>query len=327
MTSPTRKQQKERIQSFAEQNRDILNVDLKEALLIIEKSVSGGETSTENLPNWLDQRFIPNRVEINKNEYAEMCVNALKAVSNIAATDYGTSRQRDFGQLWADMIRGYLGEIAFVKFLKNKWGIEADLCHEKGSLNDYLPLDIHEVRIPPENLRKPKINISIKTTKWNGIWLDIPGDQFSHSDVHVFVKVGVGRDHLFSFFKEIDVFDKILKIGEEVGSLDTDDSNKLLNTIPSFSPINAYICGFADKSGHYEVLSYSGKMGRKNYTIEGWNGPISSGDLEKLKVKEDIQGTVKFLGIGKFSHEKGYLFNAGSLKWNMNDWDSVIKKL
>tara|TARA_Y100000589_G_C27064947_1_gene592916 strand:+ start:46 stop:1029 length:984 start_codon:yes stop_codon:yes gene_type:complete len=327
MTSPTRKQQKERIQSFAEQNRDILNVDLKEALLIIEKSVSGGETSTENLPNWLDQRFIPNRVEINKNEYAEMCVNALKAVSNIAATDYGTSRQRDFGQLWADMIRGYLGEIAFVKFLKNKWGIEADLCHEKGSLNDYLPLDIHEVRIPPENLRKPKINISIKTTKWNGIWLDIPGDQFSHSDVHVFVKVGVGRDHLFSFFKEIDVFDKILKIGEEVGSLDTDDSNKLLNTIPSFSPINAYICGFANKSGDYEELSYSGKIGRKDFTIEGWNGPRSPGDLEKLKVKEDIQGTVKFLGIGKFSHEKGYLFNAGSLKWNMNDWDSVIKKL
>ena len=327
MTSLTIKQQKERIQSFAELNRDILNVDLKQALLIIEKSVSGGETSIENLPNWLDQRFVPNRVEINKNEYAEMCVNALKAVSNIAATDYGTSRQRDFGQLWADMIRGYLGEIAFVKFLKNKWGIEADLGHEKGSLNDYLPLDIHEVRIPTENFRKPKINISIKTTKWNGIWLDIPGEQFSHSDVHVFVKVGVGRDHLFSFFKEIGVFDKILKIGEEVGSLDGDDSNKLLNTIPSFSPINAYICGFADKYSDYEVLSYSGKIGRKNYTVEGWNGPRNSGDLEKLKVKEDVQGTVKFLGIDKFSHEKGYLFNAGSLKWNMNDWDSIIKKL
>ena len=297
------------------------------SLLIIQKSVFGGETSIENLPNWLDQRFIPNRVEINRDEYAKMCVNALKSVSNIAATDYGTSRQRDFGQLWADMIRGYLGEIAFVKFLKNKWGIEADLGHEKGALSDYLPLDIHEVRRPPENFRKPKINISIKTTKWNGIWLDIPGEQFSHSDVHVFVKVGVGRDHLFAFFKEISVFDKILKIGEDVGSLDRDESNRLLKTLPSFSPINAYICGFADKSSDYEELSYSGKTGRKNYTIEGWNGPIRSGDLEKLKVKESIQGKAEFLGIGKFSHEQGYLFNAGSLKWNMNDWDSVIKKL
>ena len=46
-----------------------------------------------------------------------------------------------------------------------------------------------------------KLNISIKTSKWNGIWLDIPGNQFEHSDIHVFVKIGAGRDHLFAFFK------------------------------------------------------------------------------------------------------------------------------
>ena len=257
-----------------------------------------------------------------------MCVSALKTVRNVAPTDYGSSRQRDLGQLWADMIRGYLGEVAFQQFLEKNWGIKSSLGHEKGSLKEYLPLDIHEVTFPGKPSKSPRIKISVKATKWNGIWLDIPGNQFNHSDIHILVKVGVGRDHLFSFFKKISVFrDKILKLGQEIGIITKEESEVLFNSLPDFSPIPAYICGFAKKSNHFNSLSYSGKKGRKHYKITGWNGPILPSDLETIKQKEEVVGNIKFEGIGEFSHDQGYLFNTGNLLWEKNDWDEVVRSL
>lgn len=296
--------------------------------VIREKSEISGEFTEESFDDWFHNRFASNIVVLSKEEYAQMCVSALKILSNVAATDYGSSRQRDMGQLWADMTRGYLGEMALLKYLRTHWEIKSSLGHEKGDLADYLPMDIHEVAFPGEKPRRPKINISVKTTKWNGIWLDIPGDQFSHSDVHVLVKVGIGRDHLFAFFKEISVFkDKVLKIGEEVGSLSKGESQKLYDSLPSFKEVPAYICGFALKDAKYSPLPYAGRKGRLNYNITGWNGPISSGDLERIKEREGVQGKVKFEGIGEFSHDSGFLFSTGSLLWGREDWDKVIARL
>lgn len=296
--------------------------------VIKEKSKISGEFQDGSFDDWFINRFEKNLIVLTKDEYTLMCVNALRILPNVAATDYGMSRQRDMGQLWADMTRGYLGEMAFLKYLRKHWGIESSLGHEKGSLEEYLPMDIHEVSKPGEKPRKPKINISVKTTKWNGIWLDIPGDQFRHSDVFVLVKIGIGRNHLFAFFKELSVFkDKVLKAGEDVGSLTKVESQELYDSLPSFKEVTAYICGFALKDANYLPLSYSGKKGRKNYTISGWGGPISSGDLEIIKTREQISGNIKFEGIGEFSHDDGYLFSTGNLLWGKDDWDKVIAKL
>lgn len=140
-----------------------------------------------------------------------MCIDALKIVSTTAGTDFGSSRQRDFGQVWADMTRGYLGEYAFKKFLEKTYSISCELGHEIGNLGDYLPTDIHNIKKSGESWRKPKLSIGVKAVKWNGIWFDIPSDQFNHSDIHVLVKVGTARDHLFAFFKQLSVFkDKVL---------------------------------------------------------------------------------------------------------------------
>ena len=70
-----------------------------------------------------------------------------------------------------------------------------------------------------------------------------------------------------------------------------------------------------------------GKLGRKNYKITGWNGPISSGDLDKIKNREHVQGKIEFEGIGKFAHDNGYLFNAGNLLWQEKDWKGLIEKI
>jgi hypothetical protein len=304
-----------------------LGIEEEEADKILEKAESGGEISSEcNIETWLKERFVPNTVLIDEIGYAKMCVDALKILGTTAATDYGGSRQRDLGQLWADMTRGYLGELAFSLFLKKKWEIDCELGHEVGFLKDYLPMDVHRIREKQSTYRNPKINISVKTTKWNGIWLDIPGDQFNHSDIHVLAKVGTGRDHLFAFFKALSVFkDKVLQRGKDVGCLSEEEAEKLFDALPSFRPIPAYICGFVKKDAEFKHLSYGGKKGRKNYNITSWSGPINPGDLDLVKKKENVSGKIEFEGIGSFAHEKGYLFSTGNLLWRSDDWDSVIK--
>ena len=306
-----------------------LGVDIIEATMILEKAEIGGEiNNTVPIEKWLNERFLPNCIFIDEDGYARMCVDALKILSFTAATDYGSSRQRDMGQLWADMTRGYLGELAFITYLEHRWKINATLGHEVGALKDFLPEDIKSVKKENEPERSPKIKVSIKTVKWNGIWFDIPGDQFSHSDVQILVKVGAGRDHLFAFFKQISVFkDKVLKRGQDVGVLTQDSASKLFDQLPSFKPIPAYICGFVLRDVQYQNLSFSGKRGRKNYTITSWNGPIMSGDIEQIKLRENIAGSVKFEGIGEFAHDSGYLFNTGNLIWEENNWHELIDRI
>lgn len=308
---------------------NILNVDEGEAEKILSKAVEGGEIKTfKEFEMWLNHRFLKNCVFINEDGYAQMCVNALKILSTTAATDYGSSRQRDLGQLWADMTRGYLGELAFALFLEKRWNIKAKLGHELGKLEKYLPMDIHQIQKQGEPLRTPNLKIGIKAIKWNGIWLDIPNNQFHHSDIHVVVKVGAGRNHLFAFFKTLSVFkDKVLKRGQEAGVLTEQESEELFNCLPSFKPIPAYICGFVKKETQYLPLSYGGRIGRKNFTITEWNGPIKPGDLEKVKESKNIPGKVAFEGIQKFSHDNGYLFNMGNLLWNDNEWEKICKQL
>jgi len=317
------------IREVAEIIKEKLSIDEPDAMRIVEKAITGREiTDGFGFEKWLRERFLPNCVFIDEEGYSKMCVDALKILSVTAATDYGSSRQRDMGQLWADMTRGYLGELAFILFLEQRWGIKAELGHEVGLLKDFLPADIKAIKKPGEPARDPKLQLSIKTTKWNGIWLDIPGDQFNHSEIHVLVKVGAGRDHLFAFFKKISVFkDKVLKRGQEVGVLTEDSAKELFDKLPSFKPIPAYICGFTLKNTQYSKLCYTGKKGKKHYNVYSWNGPINPGDMEAIKNIESIAGKVSFEGIGDFAHDKGYLFNAGNLLWQDKDWKTVIDKL
>jgi hypothetical protein len=308
------------------------NILEKEAQSILDKAVEGGEISLE-MPadDWFNDRFLPNAVMIDEKDYAHMCVDALKIVSKTAPTDFGGSRQRDLGQLWADMTRGYLGEIAFVKFLDKNLNIKAKLDHEIGDLEKFLPMDIHEVKGPNDSdFRKPGLTIGIKTIKWNGIWFDIPGDQFNHSEIHVLVKVGTGRDHLIAFFKSISVFkDKILKEGLKVNAISQAEADDMYAKLPSFQPIAAYVCGFALKSKAYGSLPYGGIKKTKNFTINSWNGPIESGDLEKIKQLQGLQADakIKFLNIGDFAHDKGFLFNTGNLLWRSQDWQIALQNL
>ncbi len=300
----------------------------KNAKTLIEKSLKTSEIENLNsFDDWMTNRLIPNLVFIEKEDYAKMFYSALKIVSSTAATDYGSSRQRDFGQLWADIVRGYLGEIAFVKFAK-KFNIVVNLGHERGTLQEYLPSDISSVEINNKT-RDAKLKVSIKTTKFNGIWLDIPGAQFKHSDVYILVKIGIQRDHLFAYFKEMSVFkDKILKYGNELGVLTNDDCLTLLNEIPAFERIPAYICGYVQSNEYLNTTpKHKGKKGRKNYTISSWEGALSDTYLETIKKNENVTGKVSFEGIGSFSHDNGYVFSTDVFHFNLDSWKQFFSRI
>lgn len=310
--------------------RDILGTSYKEATMIYSKSHIGGEFIDHDAAEvWFEQRFKPNLVWIDEDGYTAMCIDALKILSLTAATDFGSSRQRDFGQHWGDMTRGYLAEYAFAIFLQSNWDMTVQLGHEVGDIEQYLSSDVQGVKLDSASaFRDPNIALSIKGTKWNGIWLDIPGAQFAHSDAHILVKVGVERDHLFAFFKHISVFrDKILHKGVEVGALAQNEADQLFDNLPTFRPIPAYVSGFAERDAEYSALSYSGKKGRKHYKVRGWRGPMNPDQLLEIAKREQLpaDGKAEFEGIGTFKHS-GYLFNVGNLKWSKSDWEKAIIK-
>lgn len=303
-----------------------LHVSEVEAKRIYEKAKIGGECTEEDALSWLEKRFLPNLVWIDEAGYTKMCIDALKILQKTTATDYGSSRQRDLGQLWGDMTRGYLAEYAFVQWLEHKWGVQSELSHEHGEIAGYLASDIGSVFKPLETQkRRPYLKLSIKGTKWNGIWLDIPGAQFHHSDVHILVKVGVSRDHLFAYFKSISVFrDKVLQRAVESGFLTSVEADSLFSQLPQFTNIPAYICGFATHDDVSVKPTHTGKKGVKHYTITAWRGPLSDSALEVIRRQEGVDGQIKFEGIGRFSHHSGFLFNTGNLLWEHVDWEKRV---
>jgi hypothetical protein len=306
----------------------LLGVSEAIAGAIFEKANVGGEVAACGGPDaWLKDRLRPNLVWIKSEEYARMCAEALPVALKTVASDFGGARQRDFAQLWADTTRGYLGEFALKKHL-DSLGCQVQLAHKVGELKEFLKLDIHLVKKDGEPERVPKVNIGIKTTKWNGIWLDIPGAQFSHSNFHTFVKVGVGKDHLIAFFKDLSVFkDKVLKKGVEVGAFTLAEADNIYDNLPTFQKIPAYICGFVDVTDFQRPEpEYDGKVGRKHYIVSKWAGPYSEDLLKAAGKTKNISGVAKLEGIQKLNHA-GYLFNAGSLKWKKADWDILIAAL
>ena len=125
--------------------------------------------------------------------------------------------------------------------------------------------------------------------------------------------------------------DKVLKKGVDVGSINLDEADELYNSLPSFTNIPAYICGFVMNNKSYPTLPYGGKAGRNIFTVTSWNGLYNKDqDLKELieieKVKKSGINTAKFQGIGNFAHS-GYVFNTGNLLWTKQDWDLIINQL
>lgn len=311
---------------------DFVGMDSDIAFQFINKAYDAkvfASTSENVLTEWYENRFKPYVFLLGEHEYTQASIQSLRIQFRIAGTDYGTSRQRDLGQKWSDTIRGYLGELGVKQIFKKKLDIDITLGHEPGELDEYLSVDIHKVKLPNEAvLRPPNINVSIKTTKSNGIWLDIPGDQFSHSDVYILALIGVDVNHLFSFFKHLSVFkDKILKQGLDNNYINQEVADEIYNKIPSFKKIYGYIPGLVTSNTNIDSYTYEGKMGKSNYKISNWCGKYETEYLQDIRTKHGA-GKVEFEGIVSFTQSNRHIFGLKSLKYSEEDWnENLITKI
>jgi hypothetical protein len=301
------------------------------------------------LQNWLEW-LKSAKVVLEQKDYLSAAVYALGLAPRLAATDYGTARQRDLGQLWTDAIRGFLGEIAFVKWLRERHRKRVELDYSVGPLEEYLPRDIKSV-----DGREPRLNISIKTTKLGGIWLDVPGAQIMHSDVYVLVRVGVTREHFIAFLKAISVIrDKLFSRAVEHGVADEKFLEQVWESLPEFRPVPAYVAGFLPVKRGDHTADFPDMLGALPQSIQC---VIHDADCE-VKVKRaevnsflgfwhpgrqecreqlvdvlkrkgrDVEGKkVEFAGIGDFTRAWHFLANSGRLKRRDDEWSVLLQLL
>ena len=323
----TKKQDKENISFFAQSVilADFPDMSIDIAIQFISKALDTRiiiDSTYDNLNYWYINNFKSRVFTIDEDDYTEATIQSLKIQHQIAGTDFGTSRQRDFGQKWSDTIRGYLGEIGVKKFLKKSFNLDINLGHELGELEKYLKTDIHEVKFNKDKtFRKSKIKVSIKSIKSNGIWFDIPGAQFNHSDIYILSSLGISVDHLFSYFKNLKIFEEvILKKGIQKKIISENHADEILNLIPNFKKIYGYIPGFIKKEvTNVEGFIYEGKKGRTNYKIHHWSGLYKQEFLKSIARDESVK-KVDFLGIGQFSSSNKHVFGLKSLSFKDIEW-------
>jgi len=286
--------------------------------------------------DWMQKRFTYQLVWLDKNDYSKALVRALWLAPVFAGTDFGSSRQRDMGQVWTDTARGFLGEIAVSKFLLDKFSVKTKLDTRRGELTEFLPTDIAQVQLSGGEWKAPQLRISMKTTKFNGRWLDCPGAQFDHSDVFVLVKIGILRQHFLAFLKAISFLrDKLFVAAKDLGELNDEDANQLWNEIPEFQSMPAYIAGFLYKSDINLPIHMvnAGLKGRKNKRIVVHQG-IGLFSPETIRGYPEIQkldpsGSLpieiepiidSLTGTHFFAH-------SGGLSYGAESWQKLVNSL
>lgn len=311
---------------------------ISQAHTLFEKEADLWESDPNGFLSFLQN----NGLVLTENDYLRAAVVGLSLVHRLKSTHYGTSQQRDFGQKWVNLIAGLLGEIAFTKIvsLKTHGRIVPLPDASKLELEEALSGDIKELLINGTEKKPPKKSVSIKTTKLNGYWLDIPYAQIKRSGLFVLVKVGVDQNSLFEFFSRQKVWRHLLNkykdlIQNELFASEhkeVSDAEKLIEEAGGPIVYLAVVSGWQkgeelDKT--FKAMKY--RKTRKYLSVFEGLGIITTGKGLSSKdihlnspedQKEDLK--VKFKPIEEFSSSAHTLCSIGCLKRSL---DELIEEL
>jgi len=336
----TKKQtEEERIETVKELLSEKLSK--KNAQYLSERLIKGAESGLEieDFDDWIGKRLMPQIVWLDKMDYTRAITRALPQALEFAATDFGSARQRDLGQLWTDTARGFLGEIGFKEFLQEKFEkrIEHDITMDK-TLDDYVLSDIEYVIDPNGKKRRPRINVSVKTGKFNARWLDEYGSKkASVVDAFVFVRVGTVREHFVAFLKAISFLrDKLFPEAEKLGELTAQTGKELWERIPEFEPIPAYVTGYLMRSEiklpiHDLRIKVSGRKNRRILITQGVGEFTESVLREDPRIEEvDPEGELPIVidGINSEVGDSPHFYaNTGALDFGIEKWGEFVERL
>lgn len=189
-----------------------------------------------DLKNWLkDYRW--RTIDLNMDDYL-LCLDFALAqhFRGYVLSDWGTARQREFGQKITNWVKGQLAEVAVKKFFKNEFDVEIELdfdIHEK-----IVPQDIISIAKRGMRSRDPKIGVGIKSSKPKSAYLVLGENEVAlpgrKSDVYIFCRPDIPDDHLLRLARG-----KIIKAVEDKPLFPT-----YKDQIPVFENMPCEIAGY-----------------------------------------------------------------------------------
>lgn len=220
----------------------------------------------EELERWM-RGYKSRTVELDFEDYA-LCLDFALAqhFRGYVLSDWGTARQREFGQKVTNWVKGQLAEVAVKKFLKKEFGIEVELdfrIYEK-----IVPQDIIGV-IESGKKREPRIGIGIKSSKPKSAYLVLGENEVilaeRRSDVYILCRPDIPDDHLLRLGRD--------QIVEAVKN--QQHYARYKNEMPSFENMSCEVAGWCRVEELERVTEIPGQV------FTGIRFVKKSGDLHK----------------------------------------------
>ncbi len=225
----------------------------------------------ENLQKWLDD-FRWRTIELNMADY-QLCLDFALAqhFRGYVLSDWGTARQREFGQKITNWIKGQLAEVAVKKFLKKEFGYDIELDF---AIHDQIvPQDIIGIAEKGKK-RPPKIGVGIKSSKPKSAYLVLGENEITlderRSDVYIYCRPDIPDDHILRLTR-----DEIIKAVKDEPHFST-----YKEKIPFFTPIPCEIAGWCEpgelekvsgiEGQEFDGIRYVKKSGLLHRTREDW---------------------------------------------------------
>lgn len=227
------------------------------------------------LRNWLVE-YRNRIVNLSVEDYL-ICLDFALAIhlsDGDARADWGTGRQREFGQKISNWVRGLLGERALKKFLEEKFGITVVLDF---NLYDHIVAqDIREVW-SGDRVITPAFTVGVKSSKPKNSFLILSQSEVEieerHCDAHVFCRVDLPDDHLLRICRD-DIerrLDSLQHHNLQAGL----HLNSYRNQLPTYAPIRCEIAGWCTTANLRPVMEIPGQ------NFENPNHVIESGLLNR----------------------------------------------
>lgn len=217
------------------------------------------------LDNWAQKRK-SKTVDLTKDDYA-LCLDFALAqhFRNYVMSDFGSGRQREFGQKITNWVKGQLGEVAVKKFFKQKFDFDIELDFEIH--DEIVPQDIVSV-VENGKTRNPKIGVGIKSSKPKNVYLVLGENEITRSerrsDVYIYCRPNIPDDHLLRITKKA-----VISIVQNKPHFD-----RYREHIPDFMNIPCEVVGWCK----YEELEQVSEIPGQKF--DGTRFVIASGKLK-----------------------------------------------
>lgn len=175
-------------------------------------------------------------VDLNIDDY-KLCLDFALAqhFRGYVLSDFGTARQREFGQKITNWVKGQLGEVAVKKFFEKEFGVKIEL--DFNIYDEIVPQDIIGI-IEKRKKREPKTGVGIKSSKPKSAYLILGENEIAlkerRSDFYIYCRPDIPDDHLLRITKN-----EIIKAVEKQPHY-----SKYKDIIPGFTNIKCEIAGY-----------------------------------------------------------------------------------